>query len=122
MCEFGGDRLRADRVWERYRGIRGSGVGNIGQHGHRRVAGQEEVVEVRGTIHAVERGIVGATGGKHPEDQVDGFRGVLRPWATGDHVMGMDVEDELTLARKRLLTSGCVMWRRDAERPPSTSR
>ena len=63
--EPGGDLLRAQGVGERHGGGGGAGVGDVAQHGHGGHAGQEEIVEIRGPVDAVELRVVGAAGGEH---------------------------------------------------------
>ena len=43
------------RVGERHRRVVGPGVGHVGEHRDRRVARQEQVVQVRGAVRALER-------------------------------------------------------------------
>ena len=93
--QAGGDVLRRQRLGERDGRVGGARVRDVGEHRHRRVAGQEEVVEIGGPVHAVQLRGVGAAGREHGEHEPRGLGGVLDPGSARDHVVGVHVEDEL---------------------------
>ena len=83
------------RLGERDRRVGRSRVRDVGQHGHRGVAGQEDVVQVVGPVDAVELIGVGAAGGEHGEHERGRVRSVVDPGSGRDDMVGVDVEDEL---------------------------
>ena len=112
--QAGGDLLSAQRVRERNRGVGRARVGDVRQHRDGGVARQEDVVQVAGAVHAVELVGVGAAGGQHGEHELGRLRGVLHPRAGRDHMVGVDVEDELRTGQG-LPAGGGVLRRRHVE-------
>ncbi len=117
--ELGGQLLGSELIQERHRRVGRAGVRDVREHGDRRVAREEEVVEIRGAAGAFEP-ILGGARGDHPEDQLHGVRCVLRPGAVGHHVMRVYVDDELAVAAQGVLAGLDVVGRRDGERSPGS--
>ena len=108
------DLLGPERLGERDRGVGRSRVRDIRQHRHGRVAGQEDVVQVAGPVHAIELGAVGAAGGEHGQHERRRLRGIVDPGPGRNHMVRVDVEDELR-AGQGLLTRRRVLRRRHVE-------
>ncbi len=103
-------RARVSRFASHGRGASsGPEFGTSDSRRDRRVAGEEQVVEVGGAIDAAVRVGLDAAGGHEAADHVGDAAGVVAPRAVGNDVMGVDVEDEAARPGEGLLAGDDVL-------------
>ena len=113
--ELRGELLGAELIGERKRRVGRAGVRDVGEHRDRRVAREEEVVQVRGAVRALEL-VRRAARRDHAEHELHGLGRVLGPRSVGHHVVRVHVDDELAVAAERVLARLDLVRGRNRER------